>query len=306
MAVSSAAVTPISGFRAKRNRFPFDSVFTFVRQKPLGGVGLFLMLITLFVAGLGDLITPYSGEQMHTLDRLQGPSAQYWLGTDEFGRDLFSRIIAGARVSVIVGVSVVALGGGLGLILGVLSGYFGGRFDTIVQRLIEIKLAFPDLLLALALIAALGQGLDKVIIALSIGFIARPTRVMRGVVLSAKGHMYVDAARAMGATHLRIMFIHILPNVFAPWLILASAGLGAAILAEASLSFLGLGIPPPTPSWGRMLSGAATRYIQSAPSMVIWPGVSLTLVVFAYNVFGDALRDVWDPRLRGSRPEKRG
>ncbi|MBI2887592.1 MAG: ABC transporter permease [Chloroflexi bacterium] len=290
--------------RVRRERSLLASAAAFVRQKPLGSVGLAIMVLTLFIALFGGAIAPYSGEQMHPLERLQGPSAKYWLGTDEFGRDLFSRIVEGARVSVIVGVSVVTLGGGLGLVLGVLSGYFGGRFDTIVQRLIEIKLAFPDLLLALALIAALGQGLDKVIIALSIGFFARPTRVMRGVVLAAKEHMYVEAARAMGATPLRIMAAHILPNVFAPWLILASAGLGGAMLAEASLSFLGLGIPPPTPSWGRMLSGAATRYIQSAPFLVIWPGVALSLVVFAYNVFGDALRDVWDPRLRGSRGEK--
>ena len=289
----------------RRARTPLEAFLRFLRQKPLGSLGLLVIIITLLVAILGDVIAPYSGEQMHPLDRLQGPSAQYWLGTDEFGRDLFSRIIAGARVSVVVGVTVVITGGGLGLVLGVLSGYFGGRFDTVIQRLVEIKLAFPDLLLALALIAALGQGLDKVIIALSIGFIGRPTRVMRGVVLSTKENMYVEAARAMGASHLRVMFVHILPNVLAPWLILASAGLGSAILAEASLSFLGLGIPPPTASWGRMLSGAASRYIRTAPLLVIWPGLALTVVVFAYNVFGDALRDVWDPRLRGSRAEKR-
>ncbi len=306
MAQHSAAAALAGSLRIRQERKTLAAFVDFLRAKPLGSVGLFLIVITLVVAVLGDLITPYPAEQMHVIDRLQGPSSRYWLGTDEFGRDLLSRIIGGARVSVIVGVCVVSIGGGLGLVVGVLSGYFGGRFDTIVQRIIEVKLAFPDLLLALALIAALGQGLDKVIIALSIGFFARPTRLMRGVVLSTKENMYVEAARAMGATSFRIMFVHILPNVFAPWLILASAGLGGAILAEASLSFLGLGIPPPTPSWGRMLSGAASRYIQTAPLLVIFPGVALSLVVFAYNVFGDALRDVWDPRLRGSRSEKRG
>ena len=305
MAIREVVAAPAGGLRMRRARTPLEAFLRFLRQKPLGSLGLLVIIITLLVAILGDVIAPYSGEQMHPLDRLQGPSVQYWLGTDEFGRDLFSRIIAGARVSVVVGVTVVITGGGLGLVLGVLSGYFGGRFDTVIQRLVEIKLAFPDLLLALALIAALGQGLDKVIIALSIGFIGRPTRVMRGVVLSTKENMYVEAARAMGASHLRVMFVHILPNVLAPWLILASAGLGSAILAEASLSFLGLGIPPPTASWGRMLSGAASRYIRTAPLLVIWPGLALTVVVFAYNVFGDALRDVWDPRLRGSRGGKK-
>lgn len=305
MALSTEAATAIGSLRRKGERSALASFANFLREKPLGSVGLLLIIITLLFAVFGDLVAPYPADEMHPLDRLQGPSAKYWLGTDEFGRDLFTRIIAGARVSIIVGVSVVSIGGGLGLVLGVLSGYFGGRFDTLVQRLVEIKLAFPDLLLALALIAALGQGLDKVIIALSIGFLARPTRLMRGVVLSTKENVYVEAARAMGASHLRVMFVHILPNVLAPWLIVASAALGNAILAEASLSFLGLGIPPPTASWGRMLSGAASRYIQTAPLLVIWPGLALTVVVFAYNVFGDALRDVWDPRLRGSRGGKR-
>lgn len=305
MASQVNEVAAHSQLRIRQERSALASFAGFIRHKPLGAVGLFLIAFTLLVAIFGDVITPYPPDETHVFDRLQGPSAKYWLGTDEFGRDLLSRIIAGARVSVFVGVTVVTIGGGIGLALGVLSGYFGGWFDILIQRLVEIKLAFPGLLLALVLVAAFGQGLDKVIIALVIAFMGRPTRVMRGVVLSAKENMYVEAARAMGASSLRIMLVHILPNVLAPWLILASAGLGTAILYEASLSFLGLGIPPPTASWGRMLSGAASRYVRSAPWLVIWPGVALSLVVFGYNVLGDALRDVWDPRLRGSRAQDR-
>lgn len=271
----------------------------FYARKPLGGVGMTWVLVFLGMAIVAPLITgpgPFIQDYDHTLE---GPSLAFPFGTDNLGRDMWSRIVYGSRVSLEVGFSAVILGQGIGLLLGVASGYLGGRTDSVVQRLTEIAMAFPSLLLALALMSGLGVGMDKVILAIAIGIWPRTTRVIRGVVLSLKETPYIDAARSVGATNTRIMVRHLLPNVMAPWLILASAGLGGAILAEATLSFLGLGVPPPHPSWGQMLSGAAGKYMVVAPWLVVFPGLAIGFLVLGFNLVGDAIRDVLDPRLRG-------
>ncbi len=270
------------------------------RRKPLGLIGLVICL-TVLVLGLAPGVFTTEDENFggDYKRSLEGPNAQHFFGTDEHGRDVFSRIVAGARVSLVVAVMAVGIGSVTGFLLGIISGYFMGWIDMVLQRVTDSILAFPGILLALTLVAVLGGGLDAVIIAIAFAFAPSPLRVTRGVVLSTKQNVYVDAARVIGASDLRIMLRHILPNVLAPWLILASIALGGAILIEASLSFLGLGVPPPYPSWGRMLSGNAQQYAMIAPWMVLAPGIAITVLVLGFNLFGDALRDLWDPRLRG-------
>lgn len=273
----------------------------FVRKNPLGAIGA-VMVLSIVLLAIGEpLFERYDPLYQDYKQALVAPGLAHFMGTDEFGRDLWARVVGGARISVLVGLTAVAVGSSIGLALGIVSGYFGGLIDNVTQRIIEIMLAFPGLLLALALMATLGSGLDKVIIAISVGFIPRTARTMRSTVLSAKENVYIEAARAIGASNLRIMFRHILPNVTAPYLIIASSLLGSAILVEATLSFLGLGVPPPFPSWGRMLSSSVANYAMTAPWMVFFPGAAITWLVLGFNLFGDTLRDIWDPRLRGSQ-----
>ncbi|MBI4202147.1 MAG: ABC transporter permease [Chloroflexi bacterium] len=274
---------------------------TFSAKNPTGAAGLFMIL---FIAVLAmnyfvPIFQRYDPNVQDYTVRLTGPSGMHWLGTDEFGRDLWARLVGGAALSMTVAISAVTLGAGTGLILGIISGYFGGVIDDLFQRWVEIMQSMPGILLALTLMSVFGPGIDKVIWALAIGSIPRTLRIMRGTVLSTKENVYVEAARAIGGTHPRIMFRHIAPNIMAPFLIIATGNLGGAILGEASLSFLGLGVPPPHPSWGRMLTNSAANYAISAPWMVIFPGLAITWIVLGFNLFGDALRDVWDPRLRG-------
>ena len=271
----------------------------FARNQPLGAVALLGCAIIVLTGAFAPLIDRYEPTSMIAADRLQGPSATHWFGTDDAGRDTYSRLVHGARVSLYVGFFSVALGTSLGYLLGIFSGYVGGKTDIFLQRLIDAMLAFPSLLLALALVSVLGAGLDKVIAAISIVYIPRAARVARGVSLSVKENVYVDAATVIGATRRRIMMRHILPNSMAPFLILASLSLGTAILIEASLSYLGLGVPPPAPSWGRMLAGRSQEFGFLSPTMVIVPGVAIMIMVLVFNLFGDALRDVLDPKLRG-------
>jgi peptide/nickel transport system permease protein len=230
--------------------------------------------------------------------RLQSPNAAHWMGTDNLGRDLLSRLIYGARISMYVGLAAIVIGTGVGVVLGMISGYAGRWVDVVIQRSMDIMMAFPGLILALALVAMLGNSLRNVLIAVAIGAIPQTVRVIRSAVLGAKEQDYVMAARVIGAPSWRIIFRHLLPNIVAPAIVLASVTFGWAIIVEASLSFLGLGIQPPTPSWGAMLSGPARRYMLSAPWMAIFPGLAISAVIFGINVFGDALRDVLDPRLR--------
>ena len=274
-----------------------------MRLHPIGFIGLFMVAVIVVLAIGADVFSFSDPNEGNFRVRLQGPSLDHWFGTDDLGRDQWSRMVHGARLSVFVGFASVGFGTLVGLALGVSAGYMGGRLDSVSQRIVEIMLSLPDLLMALVLVATLGSGPDKVVLALAIIFIPSTVRVVRGTVLSAKENMYVEAARALGASQLRIMVRHILPNVTATYLVLASSFLGVAVLIEATLSFLGLGVPPPHSSWGRMLSGYASDFAVTAPWLVIFPGLAISWLVIGFNLFGDALRDIWDPRLGRGRRE---
>jgi peptide/nickel transport system permease protein len=272
----------------------------FCRRKPLGAVGAIIVLILLVLAGFAEWIAPYAYDQQIPDARLRPPGRDFPFGTDNVSRDILSRIVYGARVSVTVGFLTVLLGNVVATAIGITSGYFRGRYDIIVQRLVDAWQAFPYLIIILSLLAVLGPGMLNVILALSILVAAGASRVIRGATLSVVEHPYIEAARAMGAGHVRVIVRHVLPNVAATIVVVSTIGLGGVILAESALSFLGFGIPPPHPSWGSMLSGSGRTYMYSAPWIAIWPGVAISLVVFGFNMLGDALRDVLDPRLRGS------
>jgi peptide/nickel transport system permease protein len=272
----------------------------FVRRKPLGAAGGAIMLLIVVMALLAEVLSthdPIATDAAHTLAR---PGAGHWLGSDHLGRDIYSRIVLGARVSLIVGIASTLLGSALGGIIGLLSGYIGGKTDLVTQRLMDILQGLPLLVLALVMAAVLGPSLENVILAISIPIVPRAARVVRSSVLSIREMQYVEAARGLGLSHLRIAFRHILPNTVGPFIVLCTAQLGSAILVEAALSFLGLGVPEPYPSWGRMLSVSATEYAQKAPHLVLFPGIAISLAVFGSNLLGDALRDTLDPRLRGA------
>ena len=293
---------PASGLARAPSRAGYMARLTRVaRNKPVGAVSAVVIVVMVLSGVFADFISPFDPLDPHVRDRLQGPSLTYWMGTDNLGRDVFSRVVHGARISLLIAIPAVVLGVGAGSIIGIISGYLGGWFDLLVQRFLDASQAIPSLILALAVIAVLGAGVDKVIYV--IAFIAVPWngRVVRGSVLSIKENQYIDAARSVGAGNLRIMFRHILPNVVAPILVLVSVLLGAAIIIEASLSFLGLGVPPPEPSWGGMLSREGRSFMERAPTLALFPGLAISVVVLAFNLLGDTLRDIWDPRLRGSQ-----
>lgn len=280
----------------------------FARRKPLGAFGGALVLGMIAAAVLAELqirfdvplVAPYHYTDQVLTERLQGPSLEHWLGTDHLGRDIFSRVIFGTRTSAFIGFGAVAIASIISTVIGVVSGYYGGKIDTGIQRLVDIAISFPGLILLIFLISVFGQ--SKLQITIALGLIIAPlaSRVVRGAVISIKHNLYIDAARALGANDLRILWHYILPNVFAIIVVGASIQVGAAILAESSLSFLGFGVSPPEPSWGRMLSSEGRQYMVSSPGLAIWPGLAIAMAVFGFNVFGDALRDVLDPRLRGA------
>ena len=272
----------------------------FCRKKPLGAIGGFLMVVILFTAVFANQLQTHDPIATDATQSLARPGAEHWLGSDHLGRDIYSRIVHGARVSLIVGLASTLLGSGLGGIIGLLSGYVGGKTDLVTQRVMDILQGLPLLVLALVMSAALGPSIPNVVIAISIPIIPRAARVIRASVLSIREMQYVEAARAVGLRHLRIAFRHILPNTIGPFIVLCTAQLGSAILVEAALSFLGLGVPEPYPSWGRMLSVSAAEYAQKAPWLVLFPGLAISLAVFGSNLLGDALRDTLDPRLRGA------
>jgi len=276
-------------------------IIKFTKKKPLGALGAASLLLIVFAAIFAPVIATHDPNMQMGADvRLLAPGKMFWFGSDEFARDIYSRVIYGARISLYVGILSVSVGTVIGTFLGVASGYLGGAFDLIVQRFVDTLLGFPSLILAILLMAVLGASLNNVAIAIMIGFIPRLTRVSRSSSLSVKENDYVLAAQALGATSMRILVRHVIPNCLAPIIVLATGFLGSAIVAEAGLSFLGLGVPPPHPAWGRMLQNAARTYQEAAPWMTIFPGAALSLAVFGFNLFGDALRDVWDPRLRGT------
>ncbi len=270
-----------------------------IRQKPLGFVGFLLLVFITLLAIFAPWIAPVDPNSL-SIDILQGPSALHWFGTDTTGRDVFSRVAWGGRVSLLVGVAATLLGTGTGALIAVVTAYWGGKVDIVAQRFMDIIWAFPSLIVAMVLMFVIGTSTRNVILAISIVVIPSAARVVRSQVLAVKETEYATAARAIGASDIRIMWHHITRNCLAPYIIVASITLGGAITTEASLSFLGMGIPPPTPSWGRDLFGAARQYAELAPWMAIAPGVALSLAVYGFNLLGDAVRDVLDPRLRGA------
>jgi peptide/nickel transport system permease protein len=275
-----------------------EEVLKFVRAKPLGAAGALVVLAMLFVAVFAEALTRYDPYQGDYALQFARPSAEHWFGTDEFGRDLLTRIMYGARIALFVGFTASFAGCTLGALLGVLSAYWGGTVDLLLERLMDVLLAFPQLILALAIASILGPAVQNVVVAIAIPVIPRVARVVRATALSVKEHQYVEAVQALGAARRRVVLRHIIPNIMAPYLIMLTAQLGAAILAEAALSYLGLGTAEPTPSWGLMLSGSAASYAEKAPWIAVFPGVAISLAVFGFNLFGDSLRDALDPKLR--------
>jgi len=275
-----------------------QTLWRFFRRKPLGAAGGLLVLVIILMAVFANFLATYDPVRTDPTRTLSPPTGLHWLGTDHLGRDIYSRIVHGARVSLAVGLASTLLGAILGGVAGLLSGYVGGATDLVIQRIMDIMQGLPLLILALVMSAALGPSLTNVIIAISVPIIPRAARVIRSSVLAIREMPYVEAAQALGVGHPRVAFRHILPNTMGPFLVLITAQLGSAILVEAALSYLGLGVPEPYPSWGRMLSVSAAEYAQKAPWLVLFPGTAISLAVFGTNLLGDALRDVLDPRLR--------
>jgi peptide/nickel transport system permease protein len=273
-------------------------ILDFARRRPLGAIGAVVTLALILIALLAGVIAPYDPYETSFLEQLKPPSPQHLLGTDSFGRDVFSRLIYGSRTALKIGFGAAFIGSSIGALLGVASAYFGGKVDLLLERLMDILISFPLLILALAVVSALGSSDMNVIVAITIPIIPRVARVIRASALSIRQMPYIEAARCVGAVDWRIVLRHMLPNVMAPYLILLTAFLGQAILSEASLSFLGLGVTEPTPAWGLMLRGASVQFVQQAPWLAVAPGVALSLAVFAFNLLGDSLRDHLDPRLR--------
>lgn len=270
-----------------------------MREKPLGFAGAVVLLFFLACGVLADVIAPHGYNEIAPLERMQPPSAAHWFGTDNVGRDVLSRCLYGAQLSVIIGLSAAVLATVISALIGIVSGYFGGRIDMLVQRFVDSWMIFPELVVLIVVVSVLGPGMPQIIGILGLGLGISGSRIVRSAVVSVREHMYVHAAQSIGAASGRILWRHILPNVMPPIIVLLTTRVGTAILAESGLSFLGLGVPPPAPTWGSMLSGSGRTYMFEGPWLVLAPGLCLTLVVYATNIFGDALRDLLDPRMRG-------
>ena len=283
----------------KRHSALVTFLIRLVKEKPLGTVGGIITLLLLLTGIFADLIAPYGMNETWVGDPLTSPSVGFWFGTDNIGRDILSRVIFGARISVIVGLAATTLATIISLIIGIVSGYVGGKLDLIVQRVVDTAMVIPMLILMMIILAIIGPGIWQVIIVIGIVWGIIGSRIIRGAVIGIKENVYVEAAAAIGCSNIRILTRHILPNVMAPIIVLFSTRVPNVILVEASLSFLGFGIPPPAASWGGMLAGSGRAYMYQAPWMVIWPGLALAFTVYGVNMFGDAVRDLLDPRLRG-------
>ena len=296
----TTAATQTIVYDLPKRRHP---ALTFVVQQPLGAAGLLVILVMLFASIFAQHVAPYDPVVIDFNSMLSPPSWEHWLGTDAFGRDVFTRIIYGARTALLVGFLSSFMGATLGAVIGVISAYFGGRIDTVIQRFMDVLLSFPIIVLALTVVAVLGKflvgGLDvNLVVAIAIPMVPKVARIIRSSALAIRELPYIDAARAAGFSHTRIIFRHIVPNVVAPYLIMLTAYMAQAILLEASLSFLGLGVTEPTAAWGLMLSGSSAEFYREAPWMIIFPGLAISLAVFAFNLFGDSLRDWLDPKIK--------
>lgn len=288
----------VSATRLRRAR---RAAFRFLRNQPLGAVGVCIVVMVVTVALAAPLIATHGMNETSLGDRLVGPSSSHYFGTDNLGRDQFSRIVYGSRTTLQVSLGAVLIGMTIALSVGMVSGFFGGWFDIIVQRIVDAWMAFPTLILLLSLVAVLGAGLIQIIGVLALLLGVGGVRVIRATTLSYRSATFIEAAQVIGASPLRVLVRHLLPNLFGPLMVLTTLGLSSAILAEASLSFLGFGVPPPAASWGRMLSGSSALYLYKAPWLAIFPGLAITIVVFGVNMLGDALRDELDPRMRGAK-----
>ena len=291
--ISSAEIAP------KRRSRLADFFIRLVKEKPLGTACGIIVLILIFVAIFADALAPYRYMEINLADRLQGASAQYLLGTDHIGRDLLSRLIHGARLSIIVGLAATSLNVVVAVLIGGTSGFLGGKFDLAVQRFVDAWMAFPGLLLLLTIMSIVGRGLLQIIVVLGIAGGIGGSRVLRGAVIDIRENDYFQAAESIGSSKWRTLIRHVLPNIAAPIIIIFSINIGGVIISEASLSFLGFGLPVEFPSWGGMLSREGRVYMEMAPRLALWPGLFLTITVYSLNMFGDALRDLLDPRLRG-------
>jgi peptide/nickel transport system permease protein len=270
-----------------------------LRRKPLGTAGALIVLVMLLAAVLADVLTSYGFSETNLRARFIAASGAHWLGTDQLGRDVLTRILYGARISLYVGFGAVSLGSLLATALGIFSAYWGGRVDLLLQRLVDAWMAFPGLLILMSILSLLGPSVLNITLVLGLAFGIQNSRIVRGVALSIREHTYIESARALGSSHARITLTHVLPNVLPTIIVVATTGLSTVILTEASLSFLGLGVPPPYPTWGGMLSLAGLDHMYRAPWLAVWPATALSLAVFGFNMLGDALRDLLDPRLRG-------
>ena len=271
------------------------------REKPLGAIGGLVLLLLVVCSIFAGVLAPYGFNEISMLERIKPPSWQHPFGTDNLGRDVFSRCLYGARLSVIIGLSGAALATLVSVLIGLVSGYLAGRVDLILQRFVDAWMSFPDLIVLIVVVSVLGPGMLQTIGALGLLLGIAGSRIIRGAVVSVRENMYVHAAQSIGASPLRILWRHILPNVMPPVIVLFTTRLGTVILAESALAFLGLGVPPPLPTWGGMLSGSGRVYMLQGPWLALAPGLCLVVVVYAANIFGDALRDLLDPRMRGSR-----
>jgi peptide/nickel transport system permease protein len=302
MATTAPAAGPVIGADAIPQR-P-NPILAFIKAQPLGFVG-FLIVLLYFAFAIGaPWIAPFDPEAVDFAAMLSGPSLEHLFGTDQYGRDVFSRLVYGARTALSVGIISALAGCSAGALIGATSGYFGGMIDTIIQRIVDIMLSFPIIVLAMVVVAVLGKkmllGIDvNLITAIAIPMVPKMARIARSSTLSIAQMPYIDAARAAGYSHARIVVRHILPNIVAPYLIMTTAFIAQAILLEASLSFLGLGVTEPTPAWGLMLSGTSADFYKAAPWMILFPGLAITLAVFAFNLLGDSLRDWLDPKMKG-------
>ena len=297
--LTPAVAEPAAGTAAAAHAGPRRFFARLVREQPLGTAGGIVILLLVLVSIFADSLAPYRYEEIHLRDRLQAPSTAYLLGTDHVGRDLLSRLIHGARLSLTVGLAATVLTVVVAVLIGGTTGFIGGRLDLVTQRFVDAWMAFPGLLLLLTIMSIAGRGMLQIIVVLGVSGGIPASRVVRGAVLGVKENAYFQAAQAIGSSRRRSLLRHVLPNIAAPIIIIFSINVGGVIMSEAALSFLGFGLPPDIPSWGGMLSREGRQYMEIAPHLALWPGLCLTVVVYSLNMFGDAVRDLLDPRLRG-------